>query len=96
VSGVVGAEVIIEVLTALGDDLTWDSFIEGMEAIEAYESPLSPTPVSFTPFGEGDPSSRSGADRCILSALDPEGADESDVVVFEPVYQGSAAAAVEQ
>jgi branched-chain amino acid transport system substrate-binding protein len=84
--GVVGAEIVVKVLEDLGDDLTWDSFIEGMEKIEGFESPLAPSPASFGPFDPNDPGTRTGSETCRLSTLDPN-SDENVPVVFAPSWE---------
>lgn len=87
VSGVIGAELIVEVLRRMGDDLTRERFIKEMEAVRDFTGPTSPDAVSFGPFDPKDPQTRSGSDRCKLSMLSPQGSAGS-VVVFDSTYSG--------
>lgn len=76
-----GAELTVEVLERMGDDLTWENWIRTMESIDGFETDASPVPLAYKPYAAEDPSTRRGAARCNFSHLAPGGSGVDTVVV---------------
>jgi branched-chain amino acid transport system substrate-binding protein len=76
-----GAELTLDVLERMGDDLTWENWVKTMEATQDFQTEASPVPIGYKPFAEGDPTTRRGAVRCNFSHLKPGGEGIDTVVV---------------
>lgn len=77
--GAVSTEFNIEVLTRMGDDLTWENWISTAES-GTYETVASGE-MSFLPFDADDPRTRRPGIQMGFAVLDPNATDGRTVVV---------------
>lgn len=82
--GATGVPVNEQILTDLGDDLSWESWIAQAETIKDFEAGGA-EPISFGAFDESDPSTRLGITTCNLAYLN-EDDPESGIVVIAPEW----------
>jgi ABC-type branched-subunit amino acid transport system substrate-binding protein len=78
--GAISAELNMQILEAMGDDLTWDNWIATAEREEGYSTDVG-GPMQFLPFDPEDPRTRRPGMEIKFSALDPATDDASIVVI---------------
>ncbi|MCC2593957.1 ABC transporter substrate-binding protein [Tessaracoccus sp. OS52] len=83
--GASGVPVNEKILTDLGDDLNWESWIAQAETIKDFETGAAAEPISYAPFDEADPNTRLGVKTCNLAYLNEEDPD-SGIVVISPEW----------
>ena len=76
-----GALANIEVIRRLGDNLTWENWIRGMENLKDFDTPILAGPVSYKPFDPKDPSTRRGIRKAYMSCLNPDPKGETQLIV---------------
>jgi hypothetical protein len=80
---ITGALANIEVLTRMGDNLTWDNWIATMEGLENFDTPVNASPVTFAPYDPNDPSTRRGGTIVAFAHLDPAATEGNELVVVQ-------------
>lgn len=78
--GAISAELNMQIIEAMGDDLTWDNWITTAESEEGYSTEVG-GPMQFLPFDAEDPRTRRPGMEIKFSALDPATDDASIVVI---------------
>lgn len=82
--GVSGADINVEILTQMGDDLTWENWIATAEQLQDFETPGAPSPVSYGPLDEEDPQTRIAAGTCRAAHVPLDDKKDSELVVVDP------------
>lgn len=82
--GLSGFDLNVAVLEQLGDEITWQNWIDTAEQVKDLETAAAPAPLSFGEFDPDDPSTRIGVESCNVSHVDPDPATQGSVVVFPP------------
>lgn len=78
--GAISAQLNMQILEAMGDDLTWDNWIATAERSDGFSTDVG-GPMLFEPFDASDPRTRRPGMEIKFSALDPSTDDASIVVI---------------
>jgi branched-chain amino acid transport system substrate-binding protein len=80
IEGAISAEMNIQALSRMGNDLTWESWIRSMESDQGFDTAVGGR-MKFLPFDPSSPRSRRPGSAVNFSVLAPGGAGKSIVVL---------------